>query len=308
VAHTVAGRVRRATVLAVFPTCLYLRLGRHEDVLAVLTRDAVDLPIGVRLAVSADELDRGGGWRARPGDHAVVGAGRIALADVAVAVPRTRAAAGHRLPIELAAPSAPLPIENTLPAIENTLPAIENTLPAFEITLPAFESTFPAFENTPWDNDLLAASRDVALQALLVREATPAAARLVGAGRGLTPSGDDALCGILLTLRALGHMDAHAAVVTPVRARLGTTTSISAALLAAAADGWAAPPVVRVLVRLARDPRRNPLDPVDLDVRAVLAIGHTSGADLLTGVVATLDAVTATEALHPHDRQGAPRG
>jgi hypothetical protein len=103
-------------------------------------------------------------------------------------------------------------------------------------------------------------------------------------------------------------MDAHAAVATPVRARLGTTTSISAALLAAAVDGWAAPPVVRVLVRLARDPRRNPLDPVDRDVRAVLAIGHTSGADLLTGVVATLDAVTATEALHPHDRQGAPRG
>jgi hypothetical protein len=322
VAHTVAGRVRRATVLAVFPTSLYLRLGRHEDVLAVLTRHAVDLPIGVRLAVSADELDRGGGWRARPGDHAVVGAGRIALADVAVVVARTRAAAVHRLPIELAAPSAPLPIENTLPAIENTLPAIENTLPAFESTFPAiestfpafestfpaFESTFPAFENTPWDNDLLAASRDVALQALLVREATPAAARLVGAGRGLTPSGDDALCGILLTLRALGHMDAHAAVVTPVRARLGTTTSISAALLAAAVDGWAAPPVVRVLVRLARDPRRNPLDPEDLDVRAVLAIGHTSGADLLTGVVATLDAVTATEALHPHDRQGAPRG
>jgi hypothetical protein len=139
--------------------------------------------------------------------------------------------------------------------------------------------------------------------------------RLVGAGQGLTPSGDDALCGILLTLRSVDLLDAHAAVAGAVRARLGATTSISAALLSVAADGWAAPPVIRMLTRLgdATSPANAvattaALDPRDHDVRAVLAIGHSSGADLLTGVTATLDAVTAFGRVHPHNPQGAPRG
>jgi hypothetical protein len=275
-------------VLAAFPTCLYLSLGRHEDVLAVLTRDAVDLPIGVRLAVSADELDRGGGWRTRPGDHAVVGARQIALPDVVIAVARTRAAAIHRFPVD--GPS---------------------TGRRAALSAPLSRPQRPVDRASADDDTLLATSTAVVRQALGGHETTTAVAGLVGAGRGLTPSGDDALCGILLTLRVLGRMEAHAAVAKATGARLGATTSISAALLAAATDGWAAPPVVRLLARMAGGPEAGApalFDPEDPDVREVLAIGHTSGADLLTGVAATLDALTATEALHPHNRQGAPRG
>ncbi|NUR17698.1 MAG: hypothetical protein HOQ13_15530 [Dermatophilaceae bacterium] len=50
VAAEVAGPPRRRRVLAAFPTCLYVELGSHERVLAVLASDAVALPIGLRLA------------------------------------------------------------------------------------------------------------------------------------------------------------------------------------------------------------------------------------------------------------------
>ena len=71
-----------------------------------------------------------------------------------------------------------------------------------------------------------------------------AVAGLVGRGPGLTPSGDDALAGALLVAHALGT---GAALADAVRARLGATTAVSAALLDAAADGYAARPVVALV-------------------------------------------------------------
>jgi hypothetical protein len=288
--------VRTATVLAAFPTSLYLRLDRHEDVVAVLTRDAVDLPVGVRLAVSADELDQAGGWAAHPGNLVFVGAGKVALPAAEVVVTRTRAAAIHRLPVDRTEPHR-RPDTNVQSTGQNR-----------------------AVDRAPAPNNaLLTTSTELARRALAGQEVNAAVAGMVGAGQGLTPSGDDALCGILLTLRALGRLDAHAAVALAVRGRLGATTSISAALLCAAADGWAAPPVIRLLTRItAASPAGSHtiLDTQDRDVLTILAIGHTSGADLLTGVTATLAeaaatataTATATEVFHPHNRQGAPRG
>jgi len=59
VAASLRGEVRPAVVLGAFPSAMYLRLVGGE-VIAVLTRDAVPLPLGLRLrANSADEpLDR----------------------------------------------------------------------------------------------------------------------------------------------------------------------------------------------------------------------------------------------------------
>ena len=80
VAAEVAGAPRRCRVLAAFPTCLYLDLGAHERVLAVLASDAVALPIGIRLALPSAEVR----WGVEPGAHVVVGEGRVCLprADV----------------------------------------------------------------------------------------------------------------------------------------------------------------------------------------------------------------------------------
>ena len=93
VAAEVAGAPRRCRVLAAFPTCLYLDLGAHERVLAVLASDAVALPIGLRLALPSTEVR----WGVEPGAHVVVGEGRVRLprADV---VARPAAAAGARAP------------------------------------------------------------------------------------------------------------------------------------------------------------------------------------------------------------------
>jgi hypothetical protein len=310
--------VRTATVLAAFPTSLYLRLDRHEDVVAVLTRDAVDLPVGVRLAVSADELDQAGGWAAHPGNLVFVGAGKVALPAAEVVVTRTRAAAIHRLPVDR---TEPLRRPDTTAPSTGQNRAVDRTEPLRRPDTNV-QSTGQnrAVDRAPAPNNaLLTTSTELARRALAGQEVNAAVAGMVGAGQGLTPSGDDALCGILLTLRALGRLDAHAAVALAVRGRLGATTSISAALLCAAADGWAAPPVIRLLTRItAASPAGSHtiLDTQDRDVLTILAIGHTSGADLLTGVTATLAeaaatataTATATEVFHPHNRQGAPRG
>jgi hypothetical protein len=108
---------------------------------------------------------------------------------------------------------------------------------------------------------------------------------LLGRGAGLTPSGDDALAGALLVARALAGGDLMA---DAVRARLGATTAVSAALLDAAADGYAARPVVTLVdAAVAGD-----AGAVSRALPAVLAIGHTSGRDTVTGIRAALDALT----------------
>jgi hypothetical protein len=127
---------------------------------------------------------------------------------------------------------------------------------------------------------------------------TPAAmagavAALVGRGPGLTPSGDDALAGALLVARALERAPGLAAVVAEQLAR---TTAVSAALLSAAGEGYASEPVVRLVDAATAGDRAAAAQVLP----RVLAIGHTSGADLVAGVG------TALEVLAPERRVMAP--
>jgi hypothetical protein len=125
--------------------------------------------------------------------------------------------------------------------------------------------------------------------------AVTAAERLVGLGPGLTPSGDDVLAGLLVTLRHLGAATGveravrlggwlAAAVTFDARTR---TTPLSATLLHCAARGEACPEVIAVLRGLAG---RQPLEPA---LRRLHGLGHTSGADLAQGIAIGLDAVLA---------------
>ncbi|WP_162795217.1 DUF2877 domain-containing protein, partial [Nonomuraea lactucae] len=122
-----------------------------------------------------------------------------------------------------------------------------------------------------------------------------AAEQLVGLGPGLTPSGDDVLAGLLVTLRHLGTATGTeravrlagwlaAAVTYDARTR---TTPISATLLHCAARGEASPEVVAVLRGLAG---QQPLEPA---VRRLHQLGHTSGSDLAQGIAIGLNAVLA---------------
>lgn len=125
-------------------------------------------------------------------------------------------------------------------------------------------------------------------EAVSVPDPDGAVRSLVGRGPGLTPSGDDALAGALLLLRAAGApTDALAAAV---RARLTATTAVSAALLEGAVDGWATPDVVALVSAVARADTAG----VTTHLPAVLAVGHTSGRDLVTGIAATLAALAPT--------------
>lgn len=101
-----------------------------------------------------------------------------------------------------------------------------------------------------------------------------AASRLVGAGGGLTPYGDDVLCGWLAVHRAAG-------VATPsldeaVRRRLHRTTLLSATLLDCAMAGEAVGELVTWLTALG-----TPAEPVA--ATALAGVGHTSGRGLLAG-------------------------
>lgn len=123
-----------------------------------------------------------------------------------------------------------------------------------------------------------------ALSAL--RNADPAAVRdLLGRGSGLTPVGDDVLCGWVATRHALGRPS-----VPMIRAVEGTaansTTRLSATLLDRACAGDVIPAFRRLLLALRAPTSSAPA--VDRAVDALLAVGHTSGAGLLLGTTLAL--------------------
>ncbi|MFG6191130.1 DUF2877 domain-containing protein [Nonomuraea sp. JJY05] len=125
--------------------------------------------------------------------------------------------------------------------------------------------------------------------------AVTAAEQLMGLGPGLTPSGDDVLAGLLVTLRHLGAAagadravwlaDWLAATVTfDARTR---TTPISATLLHCAARGETSPEVTAVLRGIAGGQALEPA------LHRLHRLGHTSGSDLAQGVAIGLTAVLA---------------
>jgi hypothetical protein len=216
------------------------------SVLPVLAADAVALPTAVRLAVRSGALDHD----IRAGDLVAVGEGAVVLPGLEV-----RAVRSWRPPR----------VRVRRDAVASVRPVVD--------CLRAATADAPSW-----------LSRGVAA---VVRAADPVAAvpQLLGRGRGLTPSGDDALAGALLVLHALADPRTDR-LAGAVRSRLRSTTAVSAALLGSAADGWAAPEVV-ALVDAAVS---GDADAVRPTLGPVLGIGHTSGRDLVCGVAAALEA------------------
>ncbi len=104
--------------------------------------------------------------------------------------------------------------------------------------------------------------------------------RLIGLGTGLTPCGDDFLCGVLagLTLcHMAGHPFAHA-LKRELRSHLNDTNDISRAFLRCALDSYFSCAVVSL---------REISGAGDI-ADAFLAIGHSSGTDTLCGILFTL--------------------
>lgn len=109
---------------------------------------------------------------------------------------------------------------------------------------------------------------------------------LAGLGSGLTPSGDDVLVGALLALTAWAPPAAAAIRRTLVDAAAGRSTRISEAYLRAAARGEASEAWHQLLAVL---PTGAPTTFIPA-LRKVIAVGETSGADMLAGFLLALGA------------------
>lgn len=103
--------------------------------------------------------------------------------------------------------------------------------------------------------------------------------RLLGRGPGLTPLGDDVLAGWFAAREALGEPDL--VLAGAVRRRLGVTTLLSATLIDCAIRGEALPELAAWLAA-----------PSPATRNALLAVGATSGAGLLTGASLALTSVS----------------
>jgi hypothetical protein len=114
---------------------------------------------------------------------------------------------------------------------------------------------------------------------------------LLGRGGGLTPYGDDILCGALVALRAAGAPAASLLSQRLTAARLEQrTTAVSAALLRLAADGWCIDQLAAYLHAQAAGVE------ISAARAALLEVGGSSGRGLLQGVHLVYDVSAAAAA------------
>lgn len=114
---------------------------------------------------------------------------------------------------------------------------------------------------------------------------------LLGLGPGLTPSGDDYLVGLFAVLNMPGSPCAElvpvcAAIVEPARER---THAISVAALRAAARGRVLQPLSSLMCAMQRGSAHEVRPVLD----RVLAIGSSSGADMIAGMLDGFDVARA---------------
>ncbi|GGI04242.1 DUF2877 domain-containing protein [Egicoccus halophilus] len=267
----VTGPPTDVRVLACFPAATYLDVGGR--VLAVATADGVHHPNALALAVAT---------AARPfatlaaADVGRLGHGRLELPGLTVTVRRWWS------PRPALAPVAAARLHTRAEELAALLAA-----------------TAPAL---PPDT----AARTDRLTAALAHDEPSAAAdavALLGLGPGLTPTGDDLLCGLFAAVDrlapALTASGADtAALVARVRRAADTvvgrapsaTTAISAGLLHHARRGEVCAPAAAVLHGL------TGTGPLPEAVGALLAVGATSGRDLGVGLLAGTRLVLAAAA------------
>jgi hypothetical protein len=129
-----------------------------------------------------------------------------------------------------------------------------------------------------------------ACRALDVDLAVHLAEALIGWGEGLTPAGDDFLVGLLAGLDAFAQADERrgafrAALVDAIARGLPRTTPIAAHYLRLAAGGHFIEPLLDARDDLLCEPRQAW---VDAALGRALAVGATSGADTVGGLLAGL--------------------
>lgn len=256
------GPRRPARVLAAFPSAVYveMRTAAEPRVVAVVTAEAVRLPVAVVLAVPTHLAPLG---PVRAGDVATVGDGVVQAGALHVHTARWW---------------------DPTPRVGRVEPGrLRDGLAALRAALDA-APTRPGLAGHPAPRVIAAACAEGDLA-----RAVDTAERLVGLGPGLTPSGDDMLAGLLLALRLFGGAlkggrgavalaDWLAAAVTSYADT--RTTSVAATLLHCAARGEAAAEVSAALRAIAGHEAVGPA------LGRLFSVGHTSGVDLACGLLA----------------------
>ena len=243
----ISGPTCPADLIATFPTAAYLRLFGGR-VIAVLTHDAVRLPCGLVLAATSAE-------RPLTGLHGPVltGAGQVRIGALTVAISRVVSA------------TVPMGLVPDATAVGRAGRRLEH-LGFNEHGLGLAERLAAGCRNP----------RDV-----------PGLVRLLlGAGSGLTPSGDDVLAGFLVGSRSFGVCADELRTAVMARAP-GATTDLSATLLSHAASGESIPQVGALLLPLAAGPADAPLDE---SLGNLVGVGHSSGIAMATGLYAAAKA------------------
>ncbi|MYS83975.1 DUF2877 domain-containing protein [Embleya scabrispora] len=255
------GPTRPARVLGVFPAAIYLA-DPERNVLALCTHDAVRLPNAVVLAArtAASPFPA---LAARA--DARIGDGRVSLGALDVTVVR------WWTPPRPPAPGDAETVRTGRAALRTALGPVRTGLSGRARA------------------DLADLGRYAATDS---ERAGAAALRLIGLGPGLTPSGDDALCGFLLAQRLLDPEPTGGRRADTLGARVaahapGRTTDLSAALLGHAARGDGCAQLVDLIGAVGRSTDVLPR------LHRLLTVGHTSGADLAHGVLAGAEAADA---------------
>lgn len=248
------GPPRPGLVLASFPTALYLSVGAHHEVLPVLARDALMLPTAARLSIPGQDIF----WGVEPGETVTVGRSAIRLP-------------GWRI----------RPVREWRPARVRAVPSIAQPGLLSELAgILSLRAGAPELVDQASAVFCAARAGDEAA----VRDGV---ARLLGSGKGLTPSGDDVLCAVLLVLCGIGDPAAIALLGTAVQKRWTATTSLSASLLDAARQGYAIPEVAALVDCALRGDHAGTREALT----RTLAIGHWSGPDLVAGLAGSLHAL-----------------
>ena len=274
------GPVRDGAVVGAFSRAVIISVGTPEGprVLSLLAPRAAGMPNGVRL--SAD--DAVALTRPVPGEAVSVGTGRILLDGLEVRVVRSWPCRARRVCVD----------RRSIDTIADLAAARPSGVPAECVA--ALRSALSTDESAARSAPTSAPAAPAARIPLDADDALRAAARgLVGRGLGLTPGGDDVIAGALCGLHATGatggvHLLAAAALENVTE----QTTLLSADLLKLAAAGDACLEVLAVL-RAAHHPRdvlRPNHSALAAAIDRLLRVGHTSGADLATGLAVGLRA------------------
>lgn len=248
-----AGPLLAATVHGVHRAAVILRVdihdvspgGRHPRVVSVLTTEASGVPHGVRTTLSVADAPFA---HLRPGDPAFVGAGRIDLPGLRIRGVRT---------------------------VRTAVPRVAPGAAAVAQIAAAAHAADRGVDDAPVDEFRAAlAAGDPARLRAAVRD-------LVGRGTGSTPGGDDVLAGTMAALLATRREVLAGQIAAAALPDLDRRTPLlSADLLRLAAAGH----VCLEASALLRASDRGAATAIRHTLSALIAIGHTSGADLATGL------------------------